>query len=274
MCWLAAQHQWQGYVIDVKTAFLNASMSANEESQLLLVAPPVLLVEKGLLQKGVMYVPEKAIYGLRRSPRLWGDHRDRMLEEMEVSVEEEGKVKILKLEALASEQNLWRILSQEEELQGLLMTYVDDIFVVGSSSVATAMVQRLQQTWTTSPPERVAQNGVKLLGMEVKVLKGDEGLNEWHISQRSYLTELLGGQDPPIKPKKLPITKDQAVTPKDEGLTDPESVRMAQKIVGELLWVVTRTRPDVMFSVSRMASSVLSGTQAVKEAGAQTKAYL
>ena len=31
----------------------------------------------------------KAVYGFRRSPCLWGEHRDRIIEEMKVKVQEE-----------------------------------------------------------------------------------------------------------------------------------------------------------------------------------------
>ena len=88
LCWVATQHQWQGYVVGVKTAFLNANMNDTTDTQWLLVAPPSLFVEKGLLPKGVMYIPEKAIYGLRRSRRLWSEHWDRILESLEVKLED------------------------------------------------------------------------------------------------------------------------------------------------------------------------------------------
>ena len=275
-CWLSAQHQWSGYVVDVKTAFLNAAMNSTEDTQLLLVAPPPILVEKGLLKRGVMYIPERAIYGLRRSPRLWGEHRDHILADLEIAMKEnEEEKEVLILEPLASEPNLWRVLSRgSDQLRGLLMTYVDDIFIAGSPEVSKAILQKIMSTWTTSPPEEITEEGVKFLGMEVKKKKSEEGLDVWHLSQRSYLADLLAAEDPQMKPRKVPITKDQAMMPKDTGTTSPNDVRLAQKIVGEMLWVVTRTRPDIMFSVSRMASSILSGTKAVQEAGAQTKAYL
>ena len=89
---------------------------------------------------------------------------------------------------------------------------------------------------------------MKFLGMEAMKKKGKKGYDEWHISQRSYLTDLLG-EERGLKSKKIPITKDQAVMPKDTGVAPPEAIREAQKTVGELLWVVTRTRPDLMYCV-------------------------
>lgn len=254
-------------MVDVKTAFLNADMDTCESSQLLLIAPPGLFVEKGLLKKGVMYVPEKAIYGLRRSPKLWGMHRDRILQELEVDLElEDGTQKCLHLEALASKQNLWQVrFKGEEELRGLLMTYVDDIFVVGSPPIAQALIAKIQTTWKTSPPETVGVEGVKFLGMEVVRKKGDQGLDEWWITQRSYVTDLLASDEAAWKVKKVPISKDQSLMAKDEGLTSPEAVRSSQKVVGELLWLVTRSRPDLMYSVSRMAQEFSAAPRLYKK---------
>ena len=53
----------------------------------------------------------------------------------------------------------------------------------------------------------------------------------------------------------------------------PAEIKAAQKTVGEMLWMVTRTRPDLMFGVSRVGSSVLKGTKAVQEASRQMKGY-
>ena len=59
-------------------------------------------------------------------------------------------------------------------------------------------------------------------------------------------------------------------------LTPPqiEGIRLSQKVVGEMLWVLTRARPDLMYGVARMGSAVLKSTQAVLQAGDQMRAYL
>ena len=49
---------------------------------------------------------------------------------------------------------------------------------------------------------------------------------------------------------------------------------MAQKEVGELLWLVTRTRPDLMYSVSRMGSMVLTAPKRVLEIGRQVRGFI
>ena len=87
------------------------------------------------------------------------------------------------------------------------------------------------------------------------------------------MTDLLATEEEPKK-KKTPISRDQAAMEEDEQPPALESVRLAQKLVGELLWLVTRTRPGLMYSVSRMGSSVIKSPKAVKEAADQVRGYL
>ena len=76
LIWCAALFQWCASTLDVRTAFLNADMSLSENEDIIVIRPPILLTEKLYLKKDVYYLPLKAIYGLRRSPRLWGLTRD------------------------------------------------------------------------------------------------------------------------------------------------------------------------------------------------------
>ena len=167
----ASKFQWEAGTIDIKTAFLNATMCPEDQPSLLLVKPPTLLLEKKSMKPGTYYMPKRAVYGLRRSPKLWGDCRDDELEVMKLEVEEEeGLMTPLRLCPLASEPNLWRIEAEEGEaesdiqsnfaplpLKGLLMTYVDDILVTGSRKVVDAVMEKIRTIWTTSDPDQVGE---------------------------------------------------------------------------------------------------------------------
>lgn len=59
----------------------------------------------------------------------------------------------------------------------------------------------------------------------------------------------------------------------EEGVT-PEKVKRAQKEVGELLWLVTRTRPELMFAVSKMGSATTKSPDLVHEIYKQVLGYL
>ena len=91
LVWCSALFQWSASVLDVRTAFLNAKMVLSEDEDVILVKPPWLLTEKAYLRKDVYYLPEKAIYGLRRSPKLWGITRDETISSLEIQGEYKGK---------------------------------------------------------------------------------------------------------------------------------------------------------------------------------------
>ena len=59
-----------------------------------------------------------------------------------------------------------------------------------------------------------------------------------------------------------------------EGEPTAETVRLAQKAVGEALWLTTRARFDTMFAVSRMGAAVTRSPDAVLQAALQLKGYL
>ena len=274
----AAQYQWHGASIDIKTAFLNAEVKDTGVDNVVLVKPPAFFVEKNLMSKEVVFQPLKAVYGFRNSPRLWSLHRDDKFQKMEVEVVLESKKVKVRFEPLDSEPNLWKLLEvdadgREGTLLGLMMTYVDDIFTVGSRPLVEAVIKEIQATWTSSPPEWIGTEPVRFLGMEVSTFKDENNLEVWHVSQKSYIQELVGS-DPKLKMKVIPITRDQCTPSIPSEPPTIDAVRLAQKEVGELLWVVTRTRPDLMFAVAKMSALVTKDPGRVLEIASQAKGYL
>ena len=283
MIWISARESWQACTLDVKTAFLNADMSVQEDDGLILIKPPPIFQEKNYVPKGVMYQPLKAVYGFRRSPRLWSLLRDQTMRDFRIHVLENGQEKVLVLLQLNSEPNLWKIAVQGEEeeptmtngmMRGLVMSYVDDLFVTGPSYVVEAVKAKFEETWATSKPEYVGEHPVRFLGMEVKKERKAEDEREvWYVTQESYISDLLS-KEHGLKERKIPISRDQSLM---ETTADPptaEQIKQCQKEVGEALWLVTRTRPDLMFAVSRMGSNITKSADAVLEVSRQLKGYL
>ena len=280
----ASRLQWTAGTVDVKTACLNAVMDQRGQQTLILVKPPSLFIEKGYMKVGTCYLPKKAVYGLRRSPKLWGECRDEGLESMEVEVEESpGQKTLLELTPLEAEPNLWKIQEKREEkdedeglaplpLKGLLMTYVDDLLVLvaGGSTVVQAVMKKVRATWTTSEPDQVAEVPIKFLGVEIsKAYDQAKGRDIWYMSQSSYTKDLLaqGGQE--VQERKIPITRDQSQLPEEESDVTPELIKAARKATGEMLWLVTRTH-----AVSKMGSCVTRSPRKVLQIYEQVKGYL
>ena len=278
LVWCAALKQWSASILDVRTAFLNAKMVLSEDEDVILVKPPVLLTEKKYLKRDVYYLPEKAIYGLRRSPKLWGLTRDETIAALELQGEHNNKMMDFCFEALQSEPNLWRLMNSKDPedttVYALLMTYVDDIMVASSPNLLNIIQKKLQSTWSTSQPEMVSEAPVRFLGVEISKHWCDQSQRDvWMVTQQSYTTDMVQ-KEKDLKIKKIPISRDQSQMEPSMEAPTTEEIRAAQKAVGEVLWLTTRARPDIMFTVARMGSSVTKAPEAVLKVSTQLKGYL
>ena len=275
----ASYHQWEGGTLDVRTAFLNADMKAASDFEVLVIRPPQVMYEKGVIKIGSCFIPLKAVYGFRRSPKLWGNTRDDFLSQVEIQVEIDGRPVELQLIQMESEPNLWKVVlnTQEEEedsMYGLLMTYVDDMLVVGKPEVVAAVMKCIRKKWETSEPDSV-DLPIRFLGMEIsRTWNSETNRFDWYLTQESYIRDMLQKEET-SKSRKVPISRDLSLTPEqDEEHRTAEQVKEAQKAVGEALWLVTRTRPDIMYATSKMGSSITKHPKRVLEIFENVKGYL
>ena len=160
---------------------------------------------------------------------------------------------------------------------GLLMTYVDDLLIAAPEPLMLAVQNmlaaqnKIRSTWTTSVPEPVSSTPVCFPGMEISKLCDAETTRDvWMLTQ----LDLVQKENENVKPKKIPLSRDQSVMEPNEKSPSIEKVRSAQKAVGEALWLTTRARPDIMYVVSRMGSAVTRAPEAVMLASTQLKGYL
>ena len=250
----AAESSWSGVVIDVKTAFLNAPLYESElAEEAVVIKPPSLLLKLGFARQGEYYKAEKAIYGLRQSPKRWGDFRDQRMLDMVTpsgyyfrqSVAEPNMWKVLKKTAENEEQD--EILG---ELHGLILVYVDDMLILALLEVLEEVISTIQKEWATSAPEYLRRGKIKYLGMEL--YETDQG---FFACQEDYVVDHLNSRQQKPKPQKCPTIPD--MYPEAEDEVDQGSVTRAQQTVGELLWVSTRTRPEISFAVSRCSEEII-----------------
>ena len=142
------------------------------------------------------------------------------------------------------------------------MTYVDDILVATTEELCEATMKAIDQTWKCFPEEVVCEEkGVSFCGIVIEKIE-----HAYFIHQRPYTKELL-------KKHKLEgcnstkITLDRESDDEDRNFekeqreewyqnwvtTDEFSskVKVSQRIAGEILWLTTRTRPDLCFLSSK-----------------------
>ena len=76
------------------------------------------------------------------------------------------------------------------------------------------------------------------------------------MSQGPHIRDVLSTWEmSDCRPVMVPGQPTKVELPQEtEGETDPEDVQRAQKLAGSLIWLSTRTRPDISYAQSRISS--------------------
>ena len=155
---------------------------------------------------------------------------------------------------------------------GLVVVYVDDLMVLAEPHAKQSFMERLKKEWTCSTPEEVDHEGwVRFCGFELQ-WSGHGDYKKLKVGQQSYTRDLLNRRQVE-QPRLVPLTKADAKLP-DEEHPAIETVRQAQTVVGELLWLSIRTRPDISFAVSQLGRQVNKRPNSVVKTAQQVFGYL
>ena len=260
----AAHRSWTAGSIDVKGAFMLTLMP---DETITVVNPPTILSSMGLVSKGEKWVLTRAMYGLRQSPRLWSAFRDDHLRKMR-GVWEDKELKFVQGEV---EPNLWAI-KAGDSVCGALLVYVDDLLICGSSSLIEYVAKMIAGTWETTNLE-VASRAVpvRFLGCEIYNLHPG-----FSIDQAPYIRELLRAHEVPTTQMNIvPCPRDWLGLEDCEDVAmSEEDLRQAQRLTGELLWITQRSRPDLAYHVSIMASLTTKDAKRVVKIGQRMLGFL
>lgn len=156
-----------------------------------------------------------------------------------------------------------------------MLVYVDDLLLLGQLPSIQSLLAAIQTKWETSKPEYITQEGgVRFLGAELR----READGSWIATQANYTADLLkrnlGGEMEEWKLRKVPMVKEIEVEEEEEEKKELKQIRLAQRIVGELVWLSTRCRPDIMFVVSKMAGLITRRPSKVVQLAEQVWGYL
>ena len=264
---MAARNEWAICTADVRTAFLQAERRPTP-GKVTIVTPPGLLKETGILQKGAKerWLIQKAIYGLIESPKDWADHRDAILKKVKWIDRNTKKQKWIERTA---ENHLWQVkVKDQQEPEGFLGVYVDDLIAIGKDGLLDELMEQLTMVFKMAEPTKVTpEKGVTFCGYEIGM---DENYN-YTISQEKYVEELIKKhQMEGFEAQPLP----KVTEAEDEDPIEKKTLRSAQTIAGELLWLMTRSRPDICYAVSLMTRLLHRRPSYVVELGRHVLRYL
>jgi hypothetical protein len=129
----------------------------------------------------------------------------------------------------------------------IIGVYVDDMLVLGGNPLEVEKtIKGISSKWQIKDLGNVRQ----ILGLQVS---RDRDLKTLRISQEPYVQDLitkLGLNN--AKPLSTPITDRESITKarKDEELTDQTRY---QELIGSLIWISQRTRPDIQYAVNQLS---------------------
>ncbi len=223
LCSLAVKYGIPVYQLDVTTAFLNADLDT----------PRYIRLPDGLTLDKTKYTCRlnRAIYGLRISPRRWY-----------LKIEQD-------LLGLGLQQSVHKpCLFYERSENGfvILTVYVDDLLITGTDMTRIDILkQKLKATY------EIKDLGVikRFLGMDVV----REGNGEIKITQTAYIKEIIDAAKlNEANTKPTPMVRFGNFPTVKEGDYLP-NVTEYKSILGKLQFLATHTRPDISHAVNYCA---------------------
>lgn len=252
----AALAGWSIYGTDIKCAFLNAERA--DRTKLVTMTVPYIYVKLGVASHQDVWIVDAAMYGLTSSPRDWSDHRDKIIPTM-VWHREEGGIKWQGSFKKATDQHLWHLKEEcletgESRHRGTMAIYVDDVLLAAEDAVAVSALQSIAAVWECADAVQATfHEPVGFCGFEIQQNEAEHG-GGYRLHQHSYEEELVKKWEVQHTSYqldfKLPSPEEEAEFSKSE---DAEKVRRAQACTGALLWLATRTRPELSVGVAAMS---------------------
>lgn len=214
---------WKMDQYDVKSAYLHSRLE-----QVVYMDQPEGFVRKG--EEKLVCRLAKSIYGLKQSGRCWNEH-------MNESLTARGFVRN-KVDTCVYELDA-------KEGRAILTVYVDDMVSIAENEATRKLVKKLLDQCFD----------VKHLGgltslLGVKFCAEKDG--SMSLSQEAYIEKLVhrfGLQDA----KGIATPMEVRPTFLDEKSDEGSSDRPYRELIGGLLYLSQRTRPDIAFSVAKLA---------------------
>ena len=223
---LAHRYNMLVYQADVRGAYLNAPLDGST----VLIEPP-----KGMdAPKAKVLKLNRALYGLRQSGRLWYQKLCQDLNSI-------GMKRCLMDKCLFYRRSKYGLV--------LLAAFVDDLLIVGSSERALQEIAKdLKRLYEFGTFQELDE----FLGM--KIHRTADG---FVLDQRGYVRQILlrAGMNE-CRPVYTPMEDYKAMQKWEESTTDVVATSDFRTLVGSILYLMTRSKPDLGFVCSYLSTKV------------------
>ena len=242
---IAAQHDLELHLLDIKTAFLNGEMDLD----VYLEQP------KGYEDKDRTLVCKlnKTLYGLKQAPRAWNQKLKAELEK-------------LGFRESAADAGLYIGIRDNHPIY--ILVYVDDLLI---ASQDLSVVQGIKETIKKLFDARDLGDAKMFLGI---VINRDRPARTIKLTQERLVDDLLTQHNMlDAAPKELPLSPG-AVLSKTAGDRLDTSIYPYSSLVGSLLYLSITTRPDIAQAVGALARHMATPTTTHWQAAKGVVRYL
>ena len=234
---LSLNNGWTVRTGDISVAFLHAAAAKASKADLYMYPPK----EFYNPEDKIIWKLNKAIYGLRSSPKAWQNHLAEVLQQ-------------LGLQRSTAEPNIYMTTSRD----CFVLVYVDDLLFLGEEQTTNRLFTAIQQQLLLRPTGTLTPgNTVSFLGRNI-TNRGD--YYEINLSDE-YTTTLLTEMNlHDSKPAPGTAALKTPTAEHEQHLTAEEHAQF-RRAVGKLQWM-TYTRPDISYSTKELARSLQQPTTA------------
>eukprot|EP00833_Pecoramyces_ruminatium_P010518 jgi/Orpsp1_1/1184550/evm.model.c7180000089992.1 len=216
---IASMYNWNLRQIDIKAAYLNTDLDNK-------IYTKIPIGDKNY-NKGKYWLLTKALYGLKQSGRMWYQEISRYL-------------KNIGYKQYINDKCLFGKYDKNNNLIGLLTLYVDDILITGTDETIRTTINKLKQKYRVSKDSTAK----KIIG--INIYKTNNG---YKINQRDYIDKV-------IKRYKMNKTKELTIPCRKINISDrensnPVNVNKFKSLLGSLLYISIKTRPDIAYAVNQ-----------------------
>lgn len=243
---IAVQDDLLVHQMDVKSAYLNAPIDCD-----LYVEQPEGFQVKNEQGEKLVCKLKKSLYGLKQSGRNWNN----VLQDYLV---QEG------FDQSQSDSCVFTRFSEKSKV--IIITWVDDMIIAASDDqVLCEMKDSLCKRFKMKDIGKLKW----FLGMKFNCEGGHVEIN-----QRNYIEKVLTRFEmDDCKPKKTPCD------PGVNGIKDGDSEELVdsklyREIVGSLIYIMTGTRPDLCYSVTKLSQNMSKPTKADLNMARHTLKYI
>jgi len=216
---VAAIRKWNIKQLDIQAAYLNAKL----KEKIYVKVPEG---DKNY-QNGKAWLLQKALYGLKQAGRVWNQDISTFL-------------KSIGLKQYRTDKCLFGKYNEQNKLTALLTLYVDDILITGENTEIKYIINKLKNKYEIS----MESDATKIVGINIYKTK-----NGYKINQNDFINKTIEKYNMnKSKTIKYPCRK---ISDYERKNSKPIDINVYKSLLGSLLYISVKTRPDIAFAVNQ-----------------------